>query len=333
MAYSRFVSEKMNEEEKMQDKENEIHVQTNFSKRVGDFSSIDSVLGITYDSISIIKRQLAAMSSMMMDYCDNLGELLHIKGLSFYIAEDMNGNMDKMLETLKGYRKKVFVKKNEKLIYLMENEIEKIENVFGIAHKISGSKTSSGKEIDSNSRELMKLLLNSYSAFDSFIGNDEKEEFWLESIIPKIYKDNFKNLEFNYSALSNEKVFATKSIAKVYSKLVEFLKDNASQNARIVFSAENKGDFTYCEAWCSSHKTIENQPLENNAIENRTNENNTPSGNEYLIELIKSDWRLLIAEYVLEKNDSAIEMSSLGREYLDIRFSLRAHGSDDSAGT
>ncbi|MCX6709575.1 MAG: hypothetical protein NTV63_01305 [Candidatus Woesearchaeota archaeon] len=270
-------------------------------KRAERFSNQDSSIFCRYESAPLIGVQISEISRMMMAYCNEIGENISSRSIiidepSLRIEKTRKAKEALMSYIAEPYSSEQCAAENRALPYILKSAISEITEIQEIEKEIAMGKA------DSELKEEMKKLLTAYSAFDSFLGEDDRRMVSLKKIAEESCTENFKAMQYDFSALGNFEAYATNSIGDAYRSIAEFIRDDAARNSRAAFSAESKEKVLECEIWCSSHQ-----------IRKITSD-----------EAVKSSWNLLLAEYIIEKNGSAMRISPLDREYLDIRFALES---------
>ncbi|MCX6710653.1 MAG: hypothetical protein NTZ02_01020 [Candidatus Woesearchaeota archaeon] len=254
------------------------------------FSSIDALLSETYESNGTVMMQLSGIAEEMKHICDSIGESFSMPSIIYNVGEQ-DSLMQRMADFLESYASNTSLDASTR--YSAEKSIEMIRKV---------SKISPGSQ--EKIEEPLKELLNAYSAFDNFAGNDKPCEIDVSGVIARIAGCDFNGIGIESCALDSEKAYATESGRLALEKIAYFMRDSCGGGSRIIFSAEKQDGFVTTEAWCSRRAiSYESIPA-----------------------LIKNEWRLLLAEYIAEKNGSRLEISPPGREYLDIKIRLPVKG-------
>ena len=240
-----------------------------------------------YESRHAIAGQIAGIAEEMKEACDFLGEALNFPSSIIYETSEKTEKMQRMEDILLSYAK------NPELELSIRRQSEQ---AMSLIKKVSGIKPgeSCSKE------ESLKEILETYSYFDELSGTDSKDGIDIGGIVSEIEPSCLKTQKIWADELKGERAYATKSARTALEKIADFIFDYSKEGSILSFSSKEYNRFIGI----------------------------TASGSKTKIEraskgLIGSDWRLMLADYIAEKNNSRLEIASKTPSELEITISLQ----------
>jgi hypothetical protein len=255
------------------------------AKNSGEDKEPLTIIG-SYESRHAIAGQIAGIAEEMKGICDFLGEALNFPSSIIYDNSEAGAKMRRMEDILCSYAK------NPALEISLRRESEQAMNLIKKVSQINPGESISKEQS-------LREILETYSYFDELSGKDSRGGVDISAIVSEIAPCCLKTQRIWADNLKNESAYATQSVGIALEKIASFISDYSKEGSTLSFSSK-KYEHSL-EITASGSKT---------KIERASKE------------IIGEDWRLVLAEYIAEKNNSYITIEKSRPYAIEIKIAL-----------